>query len=110
MMVVLSVGVSMCTAGGMDFNMQSAHAAILGMVFGAPLVACSAAARTDLFRGTFPVLDQLHQQQAELQKHFTAGKAPGMGCVVCALLGAAGRLPDLYAPPGARHLGGPCLM
>lgn len=62
-----------CAAGGMDFNMQSAHAALWGAAFGLPLVLCSLAARSDLFKRTFPVLDQLHEQQASLQKHFLAG-------------------------------------
>lgn len=60
----------------MDFNMQSAHAALLGVAFGTPLLLCSIAARTDLFRREFPVLEQLHQQQADLQKHFIAGMQP----------------------------------
>jgi hypothetical protein len=61
------------TAGGMDWNMQSAHAALVGAAYGLPLVLCSLAARSDLFKRSFPVLDQLHEQQAGLQKHFIAG-------------------------------------
>lgn len=57
----------------MDFNMQSAHAALLGAAFGLPLVLCSVAARSELFKRSFPVLDQLHEQQADLQKHFIQG-------------------------------------
>lgn len=62
--------------GGMDFNTQSAHAAVLGAAYGVPLLLCSVAARTKLFKRSFPVLDQLHRQQADLQGHFTAGMNP----------------------------------
>jgi hypothetical protein len=57
----------------MDFNMQSVHAALLGAAFGLPLVLCSVAGRSELFKRSFPVLDQLHEQQADLQKHFIQG-------------------------------------
>jgi hypothetical protein len=57
----------------MDWNMQSAHAALWGAAYGLPLVLCSVAARTQLFKQAFPVLDQLHEQQADLQKHFLTG-------------------------------------
>lgn len=70
------------TAGGMDWNMQSARAALLGAAYGLPLVLCSLAARSDLFKRSFPVLDQLHEQQAGLQKHFITGGSQ-QGCSVC---------------------------
>lgn len=57
----------------MDFNMQSAHAALLGAAYGTPLILCSIAARSELFKESFPVLAQLHEQQAGLQRRILAG-------------------------------------
>lgn len=57
----------------MDFNMQSAHAALLGAAYGTPLLLCSIAARSQLFKDAFPVLAQMHEQQAGLQKRILAG-------------------------------------
>lgn len=68
----------------MDFNTQSAHAAVLGAAYGVPLLLCSVAARTKLFKRSFPVLDQLHRQQADLQGHFTAGNSNRLGPAVTA--------------------------
>lgn len=70
--------------GGMDFNATSLHAAALGAVFALPLVACSVAGRHPALQQRFPVLEQLHEQQAALQQHFTSGEwavcsAPGPG-------------------------------
>ena len=57
----------------MDFNMQSAHAALLGAAYSTPLILCSIAARSQLFKDAFPVLAQMHEQQAGLQKRILAG-------------------------------------
>jgi hypothetical protein len=63
----------------MDFTAASLHAAITGVACAAPLLVCSLVARSQAFRRRFPVLEQLHVQQAELQRHFTAGAWGGRG-------------------------------
>jgi hypothetical protein len=78
--------------GGLDLHAASLYAAAAGGLFALPLLACSAAGRLPAAKRRFPVLDQLHEQQAALVGHFTAGGAcaraseqHGAGCRPCLL-------------------------
>lgn len=57
----------------MRLSSGTLDAALWGAVYAAPLLACSAASRSAPFKREFPVLEEMHEAQAGIASHFTAG-------------------------------------
>lgn len=58
----------------MPFDHQTLNAAIQGAAYAVPLLLCSLAGRTLLFKATFPVLEEMHESQHDTLDHVIEGE------------------------------------